>query len=74
LPVLGLIPLLSVAVGVGQRSTWALSFGSPLELILPFFLFTASSETGVCQSLGVGKRGDDPESIAEMRSPTGGSG
>jgi hypothetical protein len=36
-------------LGVGQ-STWAESFGSPLELTLPFARFAASSATGVCHS------------------------
>jgi hypothetical protein len=35
---------------VGHIKTWALSFGSPRELIFPIALFTESSATGVCQN------------------------
>jgi hypothetical protein len=35
---------------VGHIKTWALSLGSPRELIFPIALFTESSATGVCQN------------------------
>jgi len=48
----------SDALGVAQRMTCALNFGSPLLLIFPLALFTQSSATGVCQN---------PDSLSMVR-------